>query len=195
MSEDFDELWQESLCFTSKGIPRGPDRDMDLVRLGFDTALAKLTGLKADMGVPEATTAQLCERAVDRSDTVNTLLAILEMNFDRPTSELLDAVKKLKADKEGAYKERNLCVALIAKFSVMLGYQVGLGRHEGWDWDDDWRTIVFIDLPTGQVSWHIHDSEVEMFNFLRLEHTYCYYPGKWDGHSTEEKYHRLKRYL
>src|SRR6266851_4890124 len=59
-----------------------------------------------------------------------------------------------------AYAERNMCVALIARLSEMLGYKVGMKRHEGEDWEDDWRHVIFIDLPNGQLSWHIHDSEL-----------------------------------
>ena len=36
-----------------------------------------------------------------------------------------------------------------------------------------------------QVSWHIHDSEREMFSHLEVK------DNNWDGHSTEEKYRRL----
>ena len=61
--------------------------------------------------------------------------------------------------------------------------------------------IVFIDLPTGQVSWHIHDSEFPMFDHLQWHPRASternkWYSGKkaapiWDGHTTEEKYERL----
>lgn len=40
-----------------------------------------------------------------------------------------------------------------------------------------WPGVVYIDLPTGQVSWHIP-----------------FYPYPWDGHSTPEKYERIRRY-
>lgn len=45
---------------------------------------------------------------------------------------------------------------------------------------------MFIDLPTGQVSWHVHDSELALFDFLPTSDQRC-----WDGHSTDEKYERL----
>ena len=57
--------------------------------------------------------------------------------------------------------------------------------HEGEDWEDDWRHIVFIDFPSGQASWHIHDSEKNNFSFLGE------YYGKWDEHSTKEKWDRI----
>lgn len=104
--------------------------------------------------------------------------------------ELLQYIPELKAmeaAKDGAYAERNKCVALIAQMALAMGLTAGIGVHpeEDTSWESDWRNIVFIDLPSGQVSWHIHDSETEMFMFLPV------YPGKWDGHDTEEKYRRV----
>lgn len=87
--------------------------------------------------------------------------------------------------KDLAYNERNKCVALIASL-----FPSSLERHpeEDASWEDDWRWIVFVDLPTGQVSWHIHDSELALFDHVpRIQ-------GRiWDGHTTEEKYDRLLR--
>jgi hypothetical protein len=52
-------------------------------------------------------------------------------------------------------------------------------------WHDDWHGCVYIDLPTGQVSWHFHDSHAHLFADLPS------YPKPWDGHDTDEKYRRL----
>lgn len=86
-----------------------------------------------------------------------------------------------------AYGERDRCVALIAKMAVALGYKAGIGRHPESDekWERDWMNIIFIELPTGQVSWHIHDSELSFFDGLPK------YSEPWDGHTTEEKYQRV----
>jgi hypothetical protein len=82
----------------------------------------------------------------------------------------------------GVYRERDSLVAALSK-----NYEAHLARHEGDDWEDDWRNIVCIHLPAGQVTWHIHDSELLLFAHLadvpRLQH--------WDGHDTHEKYRRL----
>jgi len=87
--------------------------------------------------------------------------------------------------KDGAYTERERCVALIAALAHSLGWKVGLGRTEIEGWSDDWNNITYIDLPTGQVSWHMHDSHLPFFNGLPQ------YDGTWDGHDTEEKYRRV----
>lgn len=92
-------------------------------------------------------------------------------------------IMKGKAEKDSAYCERNKLVAALSKL-----FPASLERHqpEDDDWDDDWRWVVFIELPTGQVSWHIHDSELSLFGHLRM------LEGRvWDGHSTDEKYLRL----
>lgn len=64
-----------------------------------------------------------------------------------------------------------------------------LAEHDPADagWDPEWRTIVFIDGPTGQLSWHLHDSDVPLFDGLPRG------PNSWDGHTTPEKYERVAR--
>ncbi len=92
--------------------------------------------------------------------------------------------------KDGAYSERNKCVAALARLADRLGLEVGVGRHPAEDtaWENDWRTILFIELPSGagQASWHFHDSERHLLEGLTG------YSKPWDGHSTEEKYARLE---
>lgn len=93
-------------------------------------------------------------------------------------------IQELEKQKDGAYSERNHLVSALSKI-----YLSTLERHEesDKDWEDDWRWIVVINLPTGQASWHIHDSELPMFEHLNRNMGY-----KWDGHTTEQKYDRLK---
>lgn len=86
------------------------------------------------------------------------------------------------------YTERNKCVSLLVKMALQLGLHAGIGLHEdreGEAWDEDWRYIAFIDLPSGQVSWHLHDSEMEWFEGIPT------YTGAYDGHSFTEKYERV----
>lgn len=111
--------------------------------------------------------------------------------------------EELKKQKDQAYWERNQLVVALSKL-----YPSWLGRHEYTDkeWDREWMNIVFIEIPTkythypkvfgvseytirekAQLSWHIHDSELEHFDHLQYRND-----KKWDGHTTEEKYKRLK---
>jgi hypothetical protein len=102
-------------------------------------------------------------------------------------TDLHTTIVNLTEQKNAAYAERNKCIVIMARMALALGLEAGLGRHEeeDKDWEDDWRNIVFIDLPTGQVSWHIHDSELPLFEWL------LQYKCGWDGHTTEEKYQRV----
>ncbi len=93
----------------------------------------------------------------------------------------------LRAQKDVAYKERDKCLALAARLAQSAGYICGIGKHQpedepGWE---GWTNVVFMELGGKQLSWHIHDSELSMFDFLpRVK-------WKWDGHTTGEKYERL----
>lgn len=89
--------------------------------------------------------------------------------------------------KDSAYAERNRLLVGFCALAIAMGFNACLMDHEGADWDDDWRTIVCIELPTGQVTWHIHDSEVPLFQFLSRTENH------WDGHDTQEKYQRVLR--
>ena len=94
---------------------------------------------------------------------------------------------QLKAEKDGAYSERNKLVSALSKI-----YPSVIGRHRGDGWDDDWRNVVYINIPVDgeaqQISWHIHNSELPLFSHLQINEDVA-----WDGHSTEEKYERLAK--
>lgn len=102
--------------------------------------------------------------------------------------------------KNQAYWERNQLVLALSRL-----YPSWLERHPENDkeWEDDWRWIVFVEIPTKEVehkymqggfdvkrkrqlSWHIHDSDYPYFG--HLDHRVG---NSWDGHTTEEKYRRL----
>ena len=101
----------------------------------------------------------------------------------RELTSSLARIDRLAELKNSAYHERNMCVAALSKL-----FAAHLARHEGDpEWEPDWRTIVCIHLPTGQATWHVHDSEVNLFAHLSLAE--C----EWDGHTAEEKYERLAR--
>jgi hypothetical protein len=92
-----------------------------------------------------------------------------------------------------AYYERNRVLAAFVRIAMGKGYRAWLGLHEqtagDLAWSPEWRYVVYLELPTGQVSWHIHERDRPMFGYLRLEKRF------WDGHSTDEKYGRLAAYV
>lgn len=87
---------------------------------------------------------------------------------------------ELIAAKNEAYLERNQVVAALVRL-----YPSGLARTDIPGWEPEWHGCVYIDLPTGQVSWHFHDSQAYLFDGLPP------YTKPWDGHDTPEKYRRL----
>ena len=47
--------------------------------------------------------------------------------------------------------------------------------------------MIYVQLPTGQCSWHI--SPDDSYLFMHVEHA----PTVWDRHTTEEKYERVRK--
>lgn len=91
-----------------------------------------------------------------------------------------EKLAEMEARKDAAYYERNQVVAALAKC-----FPSGTARTAIEGWSEDWHGCVYIDLPTGQVSWHYHDTHDHLFAGLPA------YTGEWDGHSTDAKYSRL----
>lgn len=92
-------------------------------------------------------------------------------------------LENMRASKDLAYMERNKMVCALSKL-----FPSWLGRHDEADalWGKEWLNIVYIQLPTGQVSWHIHEDLLPIFAHLEVDLS-----KKWDGHTTDEKYERL----
>lgn len=95
-------------------------------------------------------------------------------------AEMRDRLKAKDAEKDAAYLERNRLVALLASL-----YPSGIARTDIPGWLPEWHNCVYIDLPTGQASWHYHDSHAHLFAHLPP------YRKQWDGHTTEQKYERV----
>lgn len=97
-------------------------------------------------------------------------------------------IEELEQGRDAAYLERNRVVALLAALFPSVRTRTAI---EGWD--PEWHNCVFVQLPTGQASWHYHDREAELFDHVRerdpLELTRA---PIWDGHTTEQKYLRVQ---
>jgi hypothetical protein len=101
--------------------------------------------------------------------------------FDSETyAEAADCIETLKQVRDHAYRERNTLVAFLSHI-----YPAGLKATAIAGWDEEWHGCVYIDLPTGQASWHYHNNEAHLFAHLPP------YEKEWDGHSNEDKYERL----
>jgi len=136
-------------------------------------------------------TCPLCD-AETRPDAVG--YACTRCGLTAPSS-VLKAIVRLRYQAQqrqrthaDAYTERNRCVAALAWLALRLGLRAGLGRHApdpDPTWDPQWFHVVYVDLPEGQVSWHVHDRDVFLFADLPP------YDYAWDGHGTEERHRRL----
>jgi len=85
-----------------------------------------------------------------------------------------------KAEKDEAYRQRNHLVAALARL-----FPSGIRRTNIEGWSDDWHGCCFIDLPSGQISYHYHDSHAHLFADLPQ------YSKPWDGHDKETVHQRL----
>ena len=94
---------------------------------------------------------------------------------------LLDRRGMEDGRRDAAYRERNQLAQVVAAMADRLGYRVGLGHDP--EAGDKWP-VPFVDLPTGQVSWHIKKAD--------LWRLWPEYAGAWDGHAKGEAEMRLK---
>lgn len=89
-------------------------------------------------------------------------------------------IERLRKREDEAFTERNCVVGALSKL-----FPAGTKDTNIPGWDPHWHHTVYIDLPTGQVSWHCHDRDRGMWAHLKP------YQGEWDGHDTPTKYARL----
>jgi len=80
---------------------------------------------------------------------------------------------------DAAYRERNAVVAALIRSNGWPRWVAMAPDAGGW-------IIVYAETPEGQVSWHVGPGDFGLFeDFPGVA------PGRWDGHTTEEKYRRL----
>lgn len=89
---------------------------------------------------------------------------------------------RFREERDKAYRERDQLVAVLTK---LWPSHLSLDPHS--DDEDEFRYVVCVHTPMGQATWHIHESELPLF-----EHLYEA-PDHWDGHTTDEKYERLAK--
>lgn len=95
-----------------------------------------------------------------------------------------DLVSVLHDLLDTVYDERARLVAALTHEWLRRGYKVWLGTDQT---EPDWP-VVYAELPTGQVSWHVsREAVVTYFGHLTHSDEWCF-----DLHSTREKYARLE---
>ena len=80
---------------------------------------------------------------------------------------------------DDAYFDRNQSVMVLARMALKLGFNVGLID----DPDEPEWPVLMVDLPTGQVGWHLPKDEIIG--------DWPQYNGRYDGHTLKEKRRRL----
>ena len=76
---------------------------------------------------------------------------------------------------DNAYTERAAAAVGMAKLTLALGGNAGTGMCDNKSWSDQWRVVLYVDTPGGQVSWHIAPRDQHMLKGLPE------YVGEWDG--------------
>ncbi len=175
------DLWRMMIDHIAKGDP------VDIANFAMFAFYTRKDGEVLSPAKPRGVTVEeVFQSITDARKTLPTngapdwhLATALLPLFERARRE---AVQDMEARKDAAYEERNRVVAALARL-----FPSGIARTAIEGWSDDWHGCVYIDTPEGQLSWHFHDSQAHLFDGLPP------YAGKWDGHSTDEKYQRVAR--
>jgi hypothetical protein len=109
-------------------------------------------------------------------------------NARKTYREMKNQRDEARAERDAAYAERALIVAALAH-SYRLDPAGRAWRGIDVNGETGFQTVCFIELPTGQVSWHFADADTHLLKGLPES------DRPWDGHTTEEKHRRLNALL
>lgn len=93
--------------------------------------------------------------------------------YEYQLKRVLQTTLKAIVENDTNYPLRNRFVYEALALAAQIGWPHGFRFDPS---EPDWP-VAFIELPTGQVSWHLPQ-----------------FPATWDGHSTEEKFKRIADY-
>lgn len=91
--------------------------------------------------------------------------------------EIYKVVSRINLDRSAVYRERDKLISVLSK---LWPSHLSLS-------DKSNRFVVCVHSPEGQLTWHVLQQERDLFLHLKFEEDH------WDGHTTEEKYKRLKK--
>lgn len=100
-------------------------------------------------------------------------------DWDRGIAAIEHAARAdAERERDKAYRDRAELVAVLART-----YPSSMERA---DPSPGFEHVVYVDLPTGQVSWHVADADLDLFEGVATSE------GRtWDGHDDAEKSRRL----
>lgn len=133
----------------------------------------------------ELAAAELSEtRHRERFARVREISDAMARTADRYRHAWRSARRRARAERDGAYRER---AQLLAWLATLVPSVITPAADV---YEDGWR-LLFLHTPQGQLSWHIHPRDVPLFDHVQQV------PdgdprGQWDGHTTEEKYGRIR---
>lgn len=109
-----------------------------------------------------------------------------DANEDSNTGDEHTELAQILAYRDRAYQERNRLVCLVARLALLAGWRAGTWRDP--DGEPGFALVVGVELPTGQVSFHM-DERDPVAPWMALPT----FPGSYDGHTDVEKWDRLLR--
>ena len=97
----------------------------------------------------------------------------------------VESERRYESQPDEAYLDRNLLVVAFAKLALHRGLPVSVRTS-----DASWA-IVYVNLPTGQVSWHVPSCTPGLHELQSVAGGLA----EWDGHDIEVKRGRLRVWL
>lgn len=154
----------------------------ELLWRNFWHRICTAAGIRATLGFDETAAAIEQElgalRDGDHRDERDQLRAEVE--------RLRSLKESLTIERDTAYAERARLLGLLASLFPARLMPHNDESGDGLDWHPEWMNVLCLDLPTGQATWHLHDSQLEHVGHVQRVMT-----NTWDGHTTCEKYRRV----
>ncbi|TBO57539.1 hypothetical protein EYS09_22270 [Streptomyces kasugaensis] len=107
--------------------------------------------------------------------------------MSQPIAELIATVERAEAERDAVYRER-------AHLLAWLATAVSAVITPATDTDEPGWSLLYLTTPVGQMSWHIAPRDADLFE--HVSHVATSDPrAQWDGHSTDEKYKRIRAHI
>lgn len=120
----------------------------------------------------------LLSRVISRMRLRRVLKTIYQIDPSRSNNECPNEVR------EQRYNRRNTLVKKAVSLATESGYKAGYVMHTPMEdlisgvWEPEWSVVAIIQLPTGQISWHMDSRGIQ-----------------YDGHSDSQKWDRVLEYI
>jgi hypothetical protein len=105
--------------------------------------------------------------------------------FPECRPEAPGAEAALRTQRDDAYAQRDRLLALLCALGLDLGWDAWMGADA--QGEDGFRNVVYLQLPTGQLAFHVPDMHAGLL--------FAFLPGRtpagWDGHTNEQKWARV----